>query len=315
MKISVQTQPTVNRFGIKDAYRLIREAGFEAIDWGLDQAWKTNEVFNAKEFSGLCIFETNDTEAALRRYSEELNAMKENGLALTQLHTPCPPFTHGRYEVLEYAIRVYRNMIHFSQEVGCPRMVIHALSEVTPPDYRRVISTEECDRLNYHLFESLIPDLQQTDVTVCIENLWVPCYGRSDYDIYDGAFTKPLEANKMIDNLNAKAGKKCFGICLDTGHLHLTRTRFTEYIPIVENRLCALHIHDNMQFNDSHRMPYAGSIRWEEFLSSLKQIGYDGDLNFEICSQVGLIPKELVPSFMRTIYDTGAYFRNYIQGK
>ena len=246
-------------------------------------------------------------------YAEELPAIRENGLLITQAHAPNPPFKHGGYEMLEYAIAMYRKIIAFCQTVGCPRLVIHAVSVSALTR----ITDEECDRLNHHLYESLIPDLLQTNVTVCIENLWEPFENRNNSDIYKGIFSDPLQANALIDDLNAKAGKKCFGICLDTGHLHLTRLRFSEYIPVIGKRLQALHIHDNNQSFDSHLMPYMGSARWEDFTASLRKAGYSGDLNFETCGQMGAyrLPDELVPLFLRATARIGEYFKTQIQSK
>ena len=312
MRITIQTQPLVLRFGAKKAYRMIQEAGFEAVDWGLDLAWNSNVVKAAKEFHDLCIFEKG-IDAALEHYAEELACMQENRLAITQAHAPGPAFVKDGYALMEYAIGIYREMIRFCQRISCGKLIIHGVS-LSLGNY---ITAEECEQLNDHLFESLISVLQETDVKVCIENVWMAAGDRGNYDIYSGQFTDPREAREMVDRLNEKAGKECFGICLDTGHLHMTRNRFSDYIPAVGKRILALHIHDNMQNYDSHLMPYAGSIRWNEFLQALHDVGYDQDLNFETCGMFGAprMPEELVPSFLRTIYKEGVFFRDKIQGK
>ena len=119
----------------------------------------------------------------------------------------------------------------------------------------------------------------------------------------------------MIDSLNEKAGKKCFGLCLDTGHLNLLRKPMHSYIPIVGDRIVCLHIHDNLQNADSHLIPYAGSIWWKFFLEEMRKIGYKGDLSFETFAQVDKkrLPPELLPAFLSAIADIGKYFRKEIQ--
>ena len=310
MKICMQTQNMVGRVGAKQAYRMFREAGFEAIDWSLDQSWNSSVVCSSKELKGLCIFEK-DLDEIMAYYAEELACIQENGLKISQAHAPTPAYTRGRYDLLEYAIGIYRKMIRFCQAVGCERLVIHGIS-VSP---RGTITEDECNVLNWHLYESLIPELSQSKVVVCIENLYLMFNSWHNQDIYAGMFSNPYKAAAFIDELNAKAGKRCFGICLDTGHLHLTRQRFCEYVPIVGDRIRALHIHDNMQNYDSHLMPYAGSIRWQDFLTMLKSVGYDGDLSFQTFAQVEArnTPVELVPSFLRAMARVGNYFRTQLQ--
>jgi sugar phosphate isomerase/epimerase len=58
-------------------------------------------------------------------------------------------------------------------------------------------------------------------------------------------------------------------------------------------------------------MPYAGTILWQEFIDAMRHIGYRGDLSFETFAQTRQkkLPVALLPSFLSTIYQTGAYFR------
>ena len=56
MKLSIQNESLVKYFGMEDAYGMIREAGFDAIDWNIDTSWDFDEVKKAKELKNLCIF-------------------------------------------------------------------------------------------------------------------------------------------------------------------------------------------------------------------------------------------------------------------
>ena len=62
MKISTQTYNLVGEYGIRDAYRMIREAGFEAIDWNIDTALDFDQMLAAEKLEGLCIFERSQEE-------------------------------------------------------------------------------------------------------------------------------------------------------------------------------------------------------------------------------------------------------------
>ncbi|MBQ9805732.1 MAG: sugar phosphate isomerase/epimerase [Clostridia bacterium] len=310
MKISVQSQRLTGQYGIREAYRMIREAGFEAIDWNIDTEWSFKEVTAAEKLEGLCIFERSQEEIDAY-FAEELAAIRENGLEITQAHAPFGCYETGRPDVLEYAISIYKNMILFLDRVGCKYVVIHGISKKELWEETQ----EEIDALNRHLYESLIPILQQTkQITVCLENLFSGTL-KLARGYWEGHCSDPHLACELIDSLNEKAGKKCFGLCLDTGHLNLLRKPMHSYIPIVGDRIVCLHIHDNLQNADSHLIPYAGSIWWKFFLEEMRKIGYKGDLSFETFAQVDKkrLPPELLPAFLSAIADIGKYFRKEIQ--
>jgi len=72
--------------------------------------------------------------------------------------------------------------------------------------------------------------------------------------------------------------------CLDTGHLNLTEENQGDYIRWCGPRLRALHLAENDGSGDQHNMPYArrGSVPWPEIAEALKEIGYEGTLNYEV---------------------------------
>ncbi len=308
MKISVQDGNLGFLFGQETAYRMIREAGFEAIDWNLDHALTKKMMASAEELKDICIFEKELPEV-LAYYEEELSYIKGNGHSFAQCHAPFPPYLEGRPETLEYSIGIYRRLIEFCHEIGCPKVIIHGISKSVT---NKVDTQEDIDRMNRYMYESLIDVLQRTDVIVCLENLFTT-YGDVQYM---GVCSDPHEAAEEIDRLNALAGKTCFGFCLDTGHLQLAHIRFHRFVPILGKRIVALHIHDNDAIHDRHMAPYTGTILWDEFCEELRKIGYDGDLSFETFRQVdrSVIDPELAPTFLKLIADIGLFFRKKIQG-
>ena len=76
----------------------------------------------------------------------------------------------------------------------------------------------------------------------------------------------------------------CFGICLDTGHLNLTKGNTQrEFVLKAGNRLHALHIADNQGETDQHMMPYGrGNVKIAEVVEALEEIGYSDVFNYEI---------------------------------
>ena len=306
MKISIQTESLVSDFGKREAYKMIKEAGFEAIDWNINTTWSYPELLSAKELRGLSVFEKTLPEV-LNHYDEELFEIRKNGLSISQAHAPFNPYDMARPEILDYAIPIYKRMIEFCSVVGCPNLIVHGISTRDLAS----LDAEECYRLNLKLYESLIPTLREVkNVTVCLENL----FARHNNGFCDGICSVAQEAARLVDLLNEKAGERYFAFCLDTGHLNLLRNDPVYFARTMGKRIVSLHIHDNRADNDFHMMPYTGSLDWKRFIEAMRSIGYDGDLSFETFAQTATsyVPRELVPTFLKTIYEIGNYFRKEI---
>ena len=309
MLLSVQNGGLTNRMSPKEYYQMIKDCGFEAVDWNIDHGWNRQEVLE-KGVKTPCIF-TKSMEEIRAYWKEQLDAIRQAGLIIGQAHAPFPAYTLSYNEkhpdFLDFAIEVYKKCILLCDEVGCPYLVIHGISRRLNMQFP---THEELDALNRKLYESLIPTLQQTNVTVCLENL----FAGNHFTRLTGHCSEPLQAAAFIDALNKKAGKECFGLCLDTGHLFLLHTEFSYYISILGSRIKALHIHDNDGDDDQHLAPYAGRIPWGEFLVALKKVGYSGNLNFETFAQVksDRLPLPLVSEFLRHIAAIGNYFKSQL---
>ncbi len=307
MKISVQTGGIVPDCGdMEKGYRWIREAGFQALDWNIDKAWNSAKV--AKKQLEHCIFE-DSLEEIQNYYAEELAIIRKNGLELFQAHAPAPAYVKDFPEFNDYAIRIYQQCIRFCGSIGLRRLVIHGISLMVDD---KTQTPESIREMNLHLFESLIPTLLETDVVVCLENL--PA-GNYQGHIMEGICSEPEEAIWYIDHLNEKAGKECFGLCLDTGHLNLLGKNQAVYIHKLGKRIKALHLHDNRGALDDHLMPYTGNIIWKDVIGALRDVGYEGTLNFETFKQVRppKVDEQAVPILLRTICEIGEMFRGWME--
>lgn len=307
MKICIQTGDVVDELGFEEGYAAIAKAGFEAIDWNLDHAISIADI-NAGKCEGNCIFEK-DMDEIMAHYENELSYIRKYNLEISQMHAPFPCYVPGKPFVFDYMINVYKKMILFCEKVGCKNLIVHGF---TVPRNERRLTMSEIDAINDKLYTSLIPELRETNVTLCLENL----FAGGGSGTISGICADPREAVEMIDVYNQIAGKECFGFCLDTGHMNLVKQDPRKYIPIIGHRLKALHIHDNSGGFDEHKAPYTGTIEWRDFYNTLKQIGYTGDLSFETFNQVRLsvIDKELVQPWLDLLATIGKHFRNKIQG-
>lgn len=307
MKISIQDAGTCDSLGLERGYTAIRQAGFEAIDWNIDHALPAAKI-KALEY-GNCIFEKSVPEM-LEYYAQELSIIRKNGLEITQCHAPFPAYIPGHPELLEYMIGIYQGCIRFCHAVGIPRIVIHGIS-LQHDDYGN--TPESIGALNRRLYESMIPTLLECNVTVCMENLatW------TNNVATEGICFDPHEAVALIESLNEKAGKECFGLCMDVGHMQLVMKNIRTYAPIVGKHIKCLHIHDNDAHADRHLAPFTGTTNWEHVCDTLRRIGYRGDLSFETVQQTrrtGAFDLELIQPWLNVICAIGVAFRKRILG-
>ncbi len=307
MKICIQTGDVIDDIGQKEGYALFRRAGFEGIDWNLDHAWNNSQVRNGV-YGGSCIFEK-PLDEVRAHYAGELSLIKKNNLEISQAHAPFPCWVREYPGFIDYAIEIYKRNIEFCSDIGCRRLVIHGVSYSLADN---INTPDDIYNLNKKLYTSLIPALLGTDVTVCLENLFVT-YNSVNYQ---GCCSDAYRAAEFIDMLNEAAGREVFGLCLDTGHANLLHHDFRVIIPAYGKRIKALHIHDNNGAKDQHRAPGTGTIDWNHFCSALRSAGYDGDLSFETYAQTKAaqkIDKSLVLPWLKLIYETGKVFRSKIE--
>ncbi len=306
MKLCVQSGTVVYDFGFEKGYEMFAQAGFEAIDWNIDNGWNSKAI-RAGDTTQECIFDK-PIEEVIAYYAEEAELIKKNGMIISQAHAPFPAYIPGKPHVLDYAIEVYKQCIRLCAHYGCKNLVVHGIS-LTPGDKENTPAS--IDALNMKLYESLIPTLLEVKtVTVCLENL----FSGNGRHFMEGTCSDPHQAVAYIDALNEKAGAEVFGFCLDTGHINLLQKDMRTYIPVLGKRIKALHIHDNDGLSDAHLAPYTGTINWKAFYSALREIGYEGDLDFETFAQTraSRLDAELVPSYLKLINDCGQLFRKKI---
>jgi len=117
-----------------------------------------------------------------------------------------------------------------------------------------------------------------TPMTLCLENL---------------GSEPSTHTVQRLKKIIATVGEENMGICLDTGHLHLTNGRGEveqtqeEFILGAGELLKAMHVTENNGKNDVHQMPYSAryGIDWSQVVKALKQINYQGLFNLEILGE------------------------------
>jgi sugar phosphate isomerase/epimerase len=96
-------------------------------------------------------------------------------------------------------------------------------------------------------------------------------------EVIPNDLSTPGALRTMIDELEAAGA----GICLDFGHAHMLGGA-PEAIEALSGDIIATHVHDNRGVEDTHLVPFSGTIDWPASLMARWKVGYEGPLVFEI---------------------------------
>ena len=269
---------------IEQAVDAIAEAGFDAIDFGLE--WGFKRVAQGQDFEKVF--------TDIRKYVES------KGLRVHQ--------THARVLVFEETLTdKFYNMIvediKATALLGAKYIVIHPLKP------RFAIYDKHAEyrkEINLAFFKRLQPVLEEYGVVECIENLF-----HTDEDrgvCCPAACSRPEEILWYIEQLNSEN----FQACLDTGHMLLTGDFTGDSIPGAIRKLGkylkVLHVHDNDKIKDQHVPPYLGLTDWKAVVEALEEVGFDGVFNMELAHKryLGINRKAWVEGlkFARNVCDT-----------
>ena len=153
-------------------------------------------------------------------------------------------------------------------------------------------------------FSALLDDLQRYDVVCCLENMCSLSFCSSSL------LQRLYEAKLYVDRQTRWQVKQ--SLCLLPRYracaYHPARMR--EYVKILGDRMTTLHINDNNGQNDLHQMPYTGVGDWDRFLEALKEINYQGVLNFE---SFGPYPEPLWEAAIHFQGEIGKAFANKLK--
>jgi Sugar phosphate isomerases/epimerases len=261
MKIGTASGALLKRFGDEQAIIKLAEAGFDCIDFGL---------FDYSIHSDDSIFKQSDDE--FKVYFTHLgDVAKTAGIEIGQLHSPMPSYT-AKPDEDAFLFKIQEKSIKAAAYMNSKYIIIHPC---IPGQYRYTHYREECKEINMEFYRALLPTLIEYDVKLAVENMF-------NYDpvrkcICPTVCTTADEMADYIDTLNDDH----FVACLDVGHAHLTGDTPENMARILGNRLETLHVHDNNGLNDEHKIPYHGTINWDNFLKVLPEIGYKGSFSFE----------------------------------
>ena len=121
---------------------------------------------------------------------------------------------------------------------------------------------------------------------IATENMWNWKDGRASF----AACSTPED---FIAHLNV-VNDEDFVACLDVGHAEMMGNDVSavKMIKALNNKLQALHLHDNDKHHDSHQIPFSMLIDFNQIAKALKEIEYNGYLTLEADRYLGAYTAE-----------------------
>lgn len=260
--------------------------------------------FRVMDFN-MCPFQRRETELLGDDWESKVYEIADEaaklGVEFSQSHLPYPKAAVRRKsaadegcELNEFFIWVTERAIRISGMLGVKWAVVHPVQE---------IASDELDfdtdlAYNHLVYDRYVELASSLGVGLAFENM-ADVDGRRRFGVTAG------ELNALVDSF----GSEYVGACWDFGHGNRTYYDQTKGLAKLGGRLRATHLDDNIGKDDLHTIPYFGTINWKKTMETLRDIGYGGDLTYEL-SCCKRMPEELKESTVRYIHRVGEYLLN-----
>lgn len=294
-KISIATGELQSRYGDREALRIAKEAGADAVDFCLEDFCGRYDYRNGGSVYSKSQAEIREYFSDLKQYADEL------GLEICQTHGRGCGFMAKESED-EALLRNAEIDFFVTAILGAPICVIHAVTTMFHPDAEPQFMRD----LNFDMYTKLIPLAKKQGVKIATETFGDALDGKccdffGNIDEFIDSYNRICAVGDNADWLT---------VCVDTGHTNKA-SRFgdnptpDEAIRMIGSNVTCLHLNDNNKMSDQHLIPYVakrgarieGVIDWDKVFDSLDAIGYNGVYNLELTlSRYGV---EIMPEFCR----------------
>ena len=286
LKTSVILENLEDIQGVRNTVKMLREAGFEAVDAALFTP-ELAEIIRSGNWR--------PTAEALRE------TIAQEGLTVYQCHTSMWEDTlHWQPKADQI-----KKELAFAGAMGAQNAVVHPLCPLTVQDPLFQLDKQAIMEMNLQMYRQLLPVAGEAGVTVCTENIFadgvhmeaVPCFS-----------TYAAELSELMDQL---PGLK---VCLDVGHAAITGQSPADMVYQFGQRLAALHLHANDHVHDLHIAPFEGAgMGWDNFCRALKKVGYQGSVNLEVMYIVRNSPEKLRPAMYSYLHACAEYLAEKVE--
>lgn len=259
---------------------VLKEAGFTAYDFSMFDVY-FESVANADDYK--------EKARAIRAYADSI------GIVCNQSHAPFPSARKGNDEYNRQMLPKLRRAIEVSGILGAKVCVVHPCNDYT--------ATE-----NAELYKTVEPWAREAGVKIGVENMWN--WNCEEDHAATAACSHHDDFRAHLDFLP----KDVFVACLDIGHAEMKGldTDAVKMIERLNERLEAIHLHDNNQWGDNHAVPFTYNIDFSGVIEGLKKIGYKGDITLET-NLAEKVPVSLIPATAKYMAEVANYFKKEIE--
>ena len=280
MKIGVNYPYAVKKiYGEKGGLTMLKNAGFDAVDYSLDVGFKAN-----------CQPQLNSDETIYEFYRDVRRHMDEIGLLCSQTHAPMFPNQSEEDSYSPEKVEMYKRAIRVTAILGAPYIVIHPTTfDIMSNEYERGMSATK------KLYDQLTETLEECNVKLGVENMF-----HYDYTHYYYCSTSCSNSRDLIEHVEMMNSDR-YCVCLDLGHANLVGLKPEKVIRQVGKRLELIHAHDNFGPYDSHCIPGECTLMWEGVMKALKEVGFKGVFSMELAifGKVASIDPTLIEDYAR----------------
>lgn len=185
------------------------------------------------------------------------------GVRIWTFHLPYSPFSRvdlSSPALADDTVRYYGEIIKKGTALGVYKYVVHPSGEPVDEDAEgRAVRMETAKRS----LSALAEIADEYGAVIAVEDLPRSCLGRNAEEMHELLSAHPLLC-----------------VCVDTNHL-LTENP-ADFIRAFGDKVVTLHLSDYDQMNERHWISGEGIIDWQDILSALKEIDYDGIWLYEV---------------------------------
>ena len=266
----------------REIIKLLKESGFTAYDFSMFSGGLADEILYADDYA--------EKAREFRRYVDGI------GLPCNQTHAPFATARKGNDEYNKAMFPKIVRAIEVSGILGAKVCVVHPCNDYSPEE-------------NAALYKKFEPYARKAGVKIGVENMW---------NWQSGSAHATAAACSHHDNFRAHLDllpKDVFVACLDIGHAEMQglETSAPKMIETLNERLAAIHLHDNDLAHDSHALPFNYNIDFTAVIDALKKVGYQGDITLEADRFASKVPLELMSAAATYAAAVANYFKTQVE--
>ena len=264
MKKGITTEELSYSFTEEEAIQKYAEIGFDALDYSYDMYAYSGSPYDCDDYL--------DYAKKIKRIADE------NQIRINQLHAPLyhhrldKPMSDKEAKEEQLLKKLTFRSFEVAHILDCHYIVMH------PRKFSNYKTQEDhlsLRKYNIDMFRDWIPYAKKYNVKIAIENMFV-----LDSKTHTAADTALRTAEEIVSYIE-ELGSEYFVACLDTGHANINGIDPSYMAKVLGNHLKVLHINDNYANMDQHLICGFGTIDWHRFISTLKEIEFDGVFSLE----------------------------------